>query len=135
VESAKRSKVTLFDTSVLVDALAGPRRSNAALMSVLAGGEKLLLCTMVLYEWLRGPRSPAELAVQESLFPSEGALRFEAEDARLAANLYNLVRRARSREADIAIAACAIRNEALLWTLNRADFADIPGIRLYDPKA
>jgi len=104
-------------------------------MSVLERGEKLLLCTIVLYEWLRGPRSQAELAVQESLFPSDGALKFDAGDARLAASLYNQVRRARSREADIAIAACAIRNEAQLWTLNRADFADILGLRLYDPKA
>jgi predicted nucleic acid-binding protein len=127
--------VTVFDTSVLVDALAGTRRSNATLMSVLARGEKLLLCTIVLYEWLRGPRSPAELAVQESLFPSDGALQFEAGDARLAASLYNQVRRARSREADIAIAACAIRHQAQLWTLNRADFADIPELRLFDPKA
>lgn len=135
MEPAERLQVTVFDTSVLVDALAGLRRSNATLMSVLERGEKLLLCTIVLYEWLRGPRSQAELAVQESLFPSDGALRFEAGDARLAASLYSQVRRARSREADIAIAACAIRNEAQLWTLNRADFADIPGLRLYDPKA
>jgi len=34
------------------------------------------------------------------------------------------------READIAIAACAIVREAELWTLNRADFRDIPNLRL-----
>jgi predicted nucleic acid-binding protein len=31
---------------------------------------------------------------------------------------------------DLAIAACAIRREAELWTLNGADFKDIPGLRL-----
>ena len=40
-----------------------------------------------------------------------------------------------SREIDIAIAACAIRHEAALWTLNTADFADIPGLRLYQAKS
>jgi predicted nucleic acid-binding protein len=32
---------------------------------------------------------------------------------------------------DLAIAACAIAREAELWTLNPADFEDIPGLRLY----
>jgi predicted nucleic acid-binding protein len=37
------------------------------------------------------------------------------------------------REVDIAIGACAITYEAQLWTLNTADFKDIPGLRLYSP--
>jgi predicted nucleic acid-binding protein len=49
------------------------------------------------------------------------------------AELYRTVPRARSREVDLAIAACAIRREAELWTLNRADFADIPRLRLARP--
>ncbi len=86
---------------------------------------------MVLYEWLRGPRLPVELALQESMLPSEAALPFEVTDARISAELYRSVPRARSREVDLAIAACAIRHEAELWTLNRADFAGIPGLRLF----
>ena len=31
---------------------------------------------------------------------------------------------------DLAIAACAIAREVPLWTLNRKDFADIPGLML-----
>jgi len=91
------------------------------------------LCTVVLYEWLRGPRLPGELATQEALFPAEAALPFETADARISAELYRSVARARSREADIAIAACAIRRDAELWTVNRADFADIPRLRLMRP--
>lgn len=34
---------------------------------------------------------------------------------------------------DIAIAACAIVRDAELWTLNPADFRDIPGLRLAVP--
>jgi predicted nucleic acid-binding protein len=105
----------------------------AALTRMLEQGERLSVSTLVLYEWLRGPRLPQELAVQEIMFPSEAALPFEAVDARISAELYRTVSRARSREIDIAIAACAIRREAELWTVNRADFADIPRLRLARP--
>jgi predicted nucleic acid-binding protein len=60
-------------------------------------------------------------------------LPFEAADARISAELYRSAPRARSREVDLAIAACAIRHKAELWTLNRADFADIPRFRLARP--
>lgn len=125
----------LFDTSLLVDALASPRKSLPDLLAVIDRGEKLVLCSMVVYEWLRGPRNIQELETQEKLFPAASALAFETADAQIAAKLYRSVRRARSREADVAIAACAIRHGHQLWTLNRSDFSDIPGLRLYDPKA
>ena len=120
----------LLDTSILIDSLTADRPLFADLTNVLERGERVGICTIVLFEWLRGPRLPQELATQEILFPSEAALPFEAVDARISAELYRLVRRARSREADLAIAACTIRRDAELWTLNRADFADIPGLRL-----
>lgn len=123
----------VIDTSVLVDGLTGPGRSLPQIIGAIDRGEKLTLCTMVLFEWLRGPRVAAELEAQETLFPAERALPFEAADARISADLYRSVRRARNREADIVIAACAIRHNAALWTLNSADFADIPGLRLLRP--
>ena len=58
---------------------------------------------------------------------------FGAVEARTAADLYRVVRRARGRDTDIAIAACALVAEAQLWTLNEKDFSDIPGLRLYRP--
>ena len=85
---------------------------------------------MVLYEWLRGPRLPQELNVQEELFPREQAIPFGPEEAAAAAHLYRAVRRGRGREIDLAIAATAITRDAALWTLNRDDFADIDGLRL-----
>jgi predicted nucleic acid-binding protein len=125
--------VILLDTSALIDGLTRDRPLLAALTRMLEQGERLSVSTLVLYEWLRGPRLPQELAVQEIMFPSEAALPFEAVDARISAELYRTVPRARSREIDIAIAACAIRREAELWTVNRADFADIPRLRLARP--
>jgi predicted nucleic acid-binding protein len=126
--------VILFDTSVLVDSLCGPRRSLPTLVRALDRGERLILSSIVAYEWLRGPRTIEELSAQEELFPCASAIPFEPADAQLAAKLYKSLRRARSREADIAIAACAIRHDTHLWTLNLSDFADIPGLRLYDSK-
>jgi len=65
----------------------------------------MVLPTLVLYEWLRGPRLPQELAVQEAVLPAQGALPFGAEEARTA---------------------------AALWTLDPDDFRDIPGLRLFE---
>ena len=46
------------------------------------------------------------------------------------ADRYTKVQRARKRELDIAIAACALVHGGALWTLNRDDFRDIPDLRL-----
>lgn len=89
------------------------------------------MSTIVLYEWLRGPRRTAELDDQEALFPRTEALAFDHESAAIAAGLYTQLRRARGREIGLAIAACAIARGASLWTLNRSDFADIPGLELH----
>ena len=89
----------------------------------------MVVPALVLYEWLRGPRLEAELAVQEAVLPSAGALPFGPDEAGAAAGLYRRLPRARGRE--IAIAACAMAWDASLWTLNPDDFADIPGLRLF----
>jgi predicted nucleic acid-binding protein len=120
-----------LDTSTLVDALTGPRRSAAALRRAIESGERVQMSTMVLYEWLRGPRRAVELDDQEALFPRDGAIAFDSEAAALAARLYARLPRARGREIDLAIAACAIAHGASLWTLNPSDFADIPDLRLH----
>jgi predicted nucleic acid-binding protein len=119
----------LFDTSVLIDCFCGYRRSLATFERIVEAGNPVILTTIVLYEWLRGPRTAEELRDQEFFFPINSAIPFDIEDARLSAELYRLVKRARGREADLAIAACAIRREALLWTLNLKDFAEIPRLR------
>lgn len=59
------------DTSALVDALTGPKRSLDTLMRLADDGHRMALSSIVLYEWLRGPRSRADLAAQEAVFPSD----------------------------------------------------------------
>ena len=120
----------ILDTSFLIDSLSGPRRSAAKLRAAIEKGERLALPAVVLYEWLRGPRLPAELAAQEALFPADDAIAFGPPEAALSAKLYKSVTRGRGREIDLAIAATALLRDASLWTLNRSDFSDIPDLKI-----
>ncbi|MDE0109879.1 MAG: PIN domain-containing protein [Bryobacterales bacterium] len=123
----------LLDTYVLIDALTGSQRLGPALRSALARGNRMAIPSLVLFEWRRGPRNPAELALQEALFPSDEAVSFGPAEAIGAAELYRSVGRSRSREVDLAIAACAITLGAELWTQNIADLIDIPGLNIHEP--
>lgn len=123
----------LLDTSVLVDALTGPKRSAPALRRAIERGERVVVATLVLYEWLRGPRHSAELAAQEALFPSDSAVAFGPAECAKAATLYRAVRSGRGREIDLAIAACAVCRGATLWTMHVRDFVDIPELSVSAP--
>lgn len=122
-----------LDTAILIDALTGPRRSASGLRAIIERGERAVIATLVLYEWLRGPRRPEELEIQEALFPRTGAVPFGIEEAAVAADLYRRMKRPRGRDVDLAIAACALTHGARLWTLHPGDFADIPGLELHRP--
>jgi predicted nucleic acid-binding protein len=124
--------VIVLDTSVLIDALAGPRRSAPAMRHAIETGERMVVPSLVLYEWLRGPRRNHELVAQEALFPAAAALPFTPVEAARAARLYLELHRGRGREIDLAIAAYALVLGASLWTLNARDFRDIPGLELYE---
>ena len=123
----------ILDTSVLIDGLTGRKRCAGALRRAIERGERLLIPSLVLYEWLRGPRLVQELAAQEALLPRESALPLGPQEAAMAAEIYKGLRRPRGREVDIAIAAFAITRDAVLWTLNLQDFRDIAGLRMSLP--
>jgi predicted nucleic acid-binding protein len=120
-----------LDTSVLVDAFAGERRSLAGLRAATVKGDVVSFSVIVWYEWLRGPRADGEKQAVDGFFELEDVAAFGRREAERAAGLYGRVKRARQRQADLAIAACAIERGACLWTLNRSDFGDIPGLTLY----
>ena len=121
----------VLDTSILIEALSGAGPTAAALRGAIESGERTVLPTLVLYEWLRGPRIAPELTAQEALFPADQSIPFGPEEARTAAELYREVSRARGREMDLAIAACALSWRAKLWTANHGDFEDIPHLELW----
>jgi len=120
----------MIDSSALVDSLCGARASEDRLIDLMAAGESFLLSTITLYEWFRGPRNEEELFWRELLFPDDEAVAFGPIEAALAADIYRIVKSPRRRAVDIAIAATAIGRNVPLWTLNRRDFDDIPGLRL-----
>lgn len=119
-----------LDTSVLIEVFDGKKALAPRLRQLLNAGERISYSSMVLFEWRRGPRILEQIEAQEALFPSSDAIAFGPEEAILAADIYKKIKRPRGREIDIAVAACAIVYDALLWTVNDADFKDIPGLRL-----
>jgi predicted nucleic acid-binding protein len=123
--------VIVLDTSLLIEALGAGGSKRGEFRQAIAAGHRMVLPSLVLYEWLRGPRLAEEIALQEAVVPATTALGFGEIEARKAAGLYRMVPRARGREIDLAVAACAIVWDGALWTLNPADFTDIPGLRLY----
>ena len=122
----------VVDTSALIDSLCGSRRSSPRLRDLIDRGERIVITALVLCEWLRGPRTNDEVAMQEDLFPPAAVLPFAAAEAIIAAKLYGKVTAPRGREIDLAIAASAIARDAALWTLNGDDFGDVPGLDLVD---
>ena len=89
----------------------------------------------MLYEYLRGPRSAAEIAHQEDLLPADHALPFGAVEATLRRASIASSRGRGNGDFDIAIAAIASLMTFALWTVNTEDFRDIPGLRLYEAPA
>ena len=120
----------LLDTSVLVEMLGAGGGMRGDLRAAIARGDRLAIPSLVLYEWLRGPRVPEELSAQEALFPSRDAPVFGPYEAQVAAGLYRALPRPRGREIDLAIAACALTWDAAIWTLNPEDFGDVPGLEV-----
>jgi predicted nucleic acid-binding protein len=119
-----------LDTSVLVSALGEAGEVLDRVEVYVRQGERLSCCTLVLYEWARGPRTPHQLAWQKRLLAGTPLATFGEEEALVAADLYRRLSRPRRREIDLAIAACALTHRARLWTLNPDDFGDIPGLEL-----
>jgi predicted nucleic acid-binding protein len=123
-----------LDTSALIDAFTGPRRSLPRVMAATAAGDVLSYSAIVGYEWLRGPRVESETAAVQQFFGDQPVVAFGRQEAEMAAALCRDAKRAPMRQADLAIAACAIEHGARLWTLNERDFEDLPGLLLYRPR-
>src|SRR5436190_10121465 len=106
-----------LDTSVLIDAFTGTRRQLPRVRAATAKGHVISFSAIVLYEWLRGPRTDAETDAVDQFHDQALVPAFGWREAQRAADLYRRVKGARQRQVDLAIAACAIESGASLWTL------------------
>jgi predicted nucleic acid-binding protein len=122
--------VVHLDTSVLIAALTADRPLAKSFRDEIAGGTRMVVSALVVFEYVRGPRSDAETREFRQLFTDVDRVAFGDLEAAAAAALYRVLERPRGREMDICIAASAITHGARLWSINAKDFADIPGLRL-----
>lgn len=119
-----------LDTDFLVYALSvsGPERRR---LRALADSEaEIEMSAVAWYEFARGPRTPAQIAVARSFFGDDGIVAFSEPLAALAADTFRRLGFPRRRAADIAIGVTALVNEAVLLTRNARDFTGIPELRL-----
>lgn len=104
---------------------------RAPLRAAWESGERIRVPTLVVYEWDRGPRTESERAAFARLFSEDEWIAFGPDGTRVAATLSRPVDWPRRRGIDLAIAACAISWDGALWTLNPADFRDLPDLDLW----
>ena len=122
-----------LDTSVLIEIITRTRPLLVSHERAVRAGHRTAISSPVLYEWLRGPRTASDIDLQGRLFPTGQVVAFGVSEAAQAGQIYRALTRARDRDMDVAIAACAIEHGASLWTVNPRDFRDIPGLQLYEP--
>src|SRR4030095_11055335 len=90
-----------LDTSLLIDAFSGGRRSLDRVRAVTANADVITFCTIVLFEWLRGPRTQDESEAVEAFFELDLLPSFGRAEAACAAGLYRQVKGARQRQGEL----------------------------------
>jgi tRNA(fMet)-specific endonuclease VapC len=122
--------VTIADTDVLIDYLAGKGESDAVERLLQLGALRTTVISR--FELLSGARSPKQLAVLMRLLAAVPSL--ELDD--FAADAASEIRRSLERSgagigmADSLIAGIALRHGGALLTRNRRHFERVPGLTL-----
>jgi predicted nucleic acid-binding protein len=109
-----------FDTNFLVASLRPDHVEDARVNAWLEAKEPLGISAVAWSEFLCGPIFPRDEHFASQMFPNIEA--FSAQDASLAADLFNKTGRRSRSLADCMIAATAIRCGAKLATINLPDF-------------
>lgn len=109
-----------LDTSFVIRAMARGSTEDHALRSWIKEGTPLVMSTVAWTELLCGPIDGSHLGLVGRIVGQFTS--FDAEDASLAAQLFNHTGRRRGSLADCMIAAAAINARASLASSNRADF-------------
>jgi tRNA(fMet)-specific endonuclease VapC len=130
----------LIDSDVVIDQLAGDPAARQLLERLASDGLKISMITyMEVYQGTLVSPGPAQAQAKLDAFLAEVPIvPFSDEVARRCARLRSELqqhgKRVRSRALDLLTAATALENELILVTRNVADYADIPGLVLYQPR-
>ena len=114
-----------LDTCYLIQALVPDSVADRRIREWLRGGESLAISSVGWAEFLCGPLAPPQLALARRVVTTQ--VPFDAEAARLSADLFNASGRRRGSFLDCMIAATAIHEQASLVTLNPSDFQRFEG--------
>jgi predicted nucleic acid-binding protein len=109
-----------LDTSFLIRALASGSPEDGSLRRWLRAGEPLAMSAIAWAEFLCGPLSEEDRSLAVAVVSER--VPFTAEDAGLAARLFNESGRRRGSLVDCMIAASALNARASLATANTPDF-------------
>lgn len=120
-----------LDTNALI-ALPLWARDGHPLIDRVVGGETAGVCAVVWYEFVASPVDDAEIRLARA-FIRDTIASIDADDAALAADLFNGAGRRRTLKTDALIAASAIRAGAEFCTVNQQDFEPFVGhgLRLF----
>ena len=122
--------VICLDTNYLILGLVEGSRESRALASWLGSGDRLMVPTLVWFEFLCGPVTAAQIQTMRAFLHE--LVPFDESQAIVAADLFNAAARKRSTRIDAMIAATAIVANAALATNNRDAFRPFreSGLRL-----
>ena len=109
-----------LDTSFLIPALIPGTQQDRQLRNWASEGETIVISAVAWAEFLCGPLSRSDLDAALQII--EWHLEFTAEQAAIAARLFNATGRRRRMMVDCMIAAAAIADGAPLATVNSGDF-------------
>ena len=127
----------LFDTDQVIDALADHPQVRGLIEHLRSQGVAMsLISYMEAYQGVLADRSTVHVSAKfDELLGVLEIVPFSTATARICANLRADLtargRRVRPRALDLMTAATALEHGLTLVTRNTADFADIPGLRLY----
>lgn len=126
-------KVTLVDTSILIDYFRKTDKENTALVAIVKQGYIYCISSVTQYEIYRGAQF-GQIDFWDNLLQKIEVLPFDKAASHIAVEL-NLELKRKSKQidtADLFIAAIAVANQLELATLNKKHFARIEALTLME---